>query len=1668
MDLGTVYVNIKSNSADVIKGFQQLGKEAKQVPIDIEKNWQVLGAASEKMFETMRQRAKNSYDRIVASAETSAKDRVKAEEALNNRLRQLDEAQFGRKFSLIETLRKNWLGITAVVLGTYYAVKKVTDAVSGVTLASARYETLGVVMEVVGRNAGYSAQEMDNFAKNLEKTGISLTESRQQLTRMAQAQIDLTKATELGRIAQDAAVIGQIDSSQAFARMIYGIQTAQPEILRNIGLTVSFEQAYKDFAKTLGKATDALTVEEKTQARVNAVMQKGKEIAGTYEASMGTASKLMGSMVRQISNMGVQIGEVFLPAFTGIMDTVYEAAKNINKYLEENKAKLEEWGRTIADVVLGTVLGVLKVLSVVWTVAEGIVNAINSLIKPFETVWNWVKKILPEVNAITEGHDAFVDSATKGLQNLTEGHDAFSATAISEVEAMGKSVLDLTRKEEDLNSELSKAPAQVTATKNEIEKVKNPVDTLIERMEKWRKEFLDGTLAAKRAAATAIAEQKALVDNAISAAEKVEESWKGAMDTITAATKGVPEPAWMKKTTDPAEMRKQLEQIRKMAEESNKASSKILKDQAAILQAYATMYDGLKDKSAEYYDVQVKQIDAQREKFEELTGDAVAAEAWANEKKKKLLDEYKMKYGSVIDMMDIQYSQYTENMMNSSQVAFEAISTGIKKLQQDFDDNLFNFLTGEFDEIEWNWEDMWHSMLRVVTRYISEMIAELVIMQRVVRPILSGLLAGSERSVISSAMGIVGSPTTSGSSSLGSLTNFLDVGSIFNAGGYTGSWGLTSPTFAAGPGMGPSAAASGGNVLWSNVLGYAATAYNVYQGMKALEDRKYLSATGTALGTGIGAFFGGPLGAGIGGSVGSLVGSFLDNIFGIGGNEPGFSLSHMQGRWSGDVGKWVEGRGLGMTYINPNETPLENWASLGTGEAIQQAYVQGRDAITTEFNTRMQGFLDSLPEEYAKNAEEALMNIDFNYLIPGGEWDVSNADQVIEQLLQGYGDFLDEVFSDIIKVVGKQYFNEDVVNSKLYGLMTAEKQAGIKDLLTGEDLTGEQLQSFLQDFSSLGAVLEDFEALIDPSIRQMTTYESLVEQVGGTFDGYIEILREAGIAVEELGDLEEMRADVIEREVRILQDNFWDSFIEEMTLAYSGMSEYEKKVYLIHKQFDEYIAQAEDLGLSEEQLAQIREWEQKAIDSLTESTDDLSESTNTASESIEDLNERLDKMIRLSNAMSMMAGGAVGDTRMSQISARYGWSAYGGQYDIGGGLYKWQNIVDTILSMNLSLKDLEYMSEITGIPVEQYLSDFEYIAQQYDQFKQVAAQLKDSLSDQTTRIGMSEVQEQLYDYMSEFDKTIESIDELFRQQILSASEAETMREQAEEILQDHIKNVLGRVQKSIQDVIDEHTLTDYEKALRQANEWYQEQADILSELKEGGYIDLATFLEQMDLLGEAWGYMIEDMIENMQNPWEDLIESLDDQIRGLMTGSASPGTINERLAIVKKSIEDYTGGLGISAYLENLGSDAERQEAIQKLMSLYNEYLSLAQEAYQLPSTEYQEIYDNVLASLAEMQSYAQSEYDYWEEQLDYLRQIAENTNPLGSYQSGVNYVPETGLYRLHQGESVIPANGNLGDIYFYLNLTGNLSAHEVRQEFEIFLRSNIGRKMMQQAARGY
>jgi len=219
-----------------------------------------------------------------------------------------------------------WLAMAAAAAAYAATVKTMTIDTA---MYAARTQTLAVVTDQLARVNNLSVDAVRAQVQAVRSQGITTQESLQTINKMIFAQLDLAKSTNLARLAQDAAVIAGVNSSEALAGIIHGVTTRQPEVLRTYGILVTFEQDFAKAARQLGRE---LTAAEKTQVALNTVLNEGSKITGAYEASMLTAGKQLTSLKRYVDEARNAIGEGLVPA----LGTAVGWMTKLAKYAEEN------------------------------------------------------------------------------------------------------------------------------------------------------------------------------------------------------------------------------------------------------------------------------------------------------------------------------------------------------------------------------------------------------------------------------------------------------------------------------------------------------------------------------------------------------------------------------------------------------------------------------------------------------------------------------------------------------------------------------------------------------------------------------------------------------------------------------------------------------------------------------------------------------------------------------------------------------------------------------------------------------------------------------------------------------------------------------------------------------------------------------------------------------------------------------------------------------------------------------------------------------------------------------------------------------------------------------------------------------------------------------------
>ena len=206
---------------------------------------------------------------------------------------------------------------------------------------AAKVETLAVTLNVVGRNAGYSTEELKKFEKQIHDMGITTEVSRQALLSMIQAGINVGKLVEntekagtkisfaaaLARGAQDLAVTSGENSSDTLRRLVINIQQMDTQGLRFQGILVNAAEAQARFATANNVSVASLGPLQKAEAFQNETLFQLNKLTGAYSDALETTGKKLQSLDRYQKELSNTVGGELLPAYGALVDGFTEFLK---------------------------------------------------------------------------------------------------------------------------------------------------------------------------------------------------------------------------------------------------------------------------------------------------------------------------------------------------------------------------------------------------------------------------------------------------------------------------------------------------------------------------------------------------------------------------------------------------------------------------------------------------------------------------------------------------------------------------------------------------------------------------------------------------------------------------------------------------------------------------------------------------------------------------------------------------------------------------------------------------------------------------------------------------------------------------------------------------------------------------------------------------------------------------------------------------------------------------------------------------------------------------------------------------------------------------------------------------------------------------------------------
>jgi len=207
--------------------------------------------------------------------------------------------------------------------------------------AAAEVERLDLALQAVGASSGKGYQALKTASDSMRQLGIQASVAQQTTLKFAQSNIDLSKAADLAKTAQDLSVASNMSAEQALQSVTFAVTTGNTRVLRQIGITTGATDAYDAYARTIGKTAAQLTMAERRQAVVNLVMREGTKAAGAYSLALESPAKLITLFSDLHNDLMVSMGGVVVKGFGPIIKSAFKFEKTIiNQISEGGKLKV--------------------------------------------------------------------------------------------------------------------------------------------------------------------------------------------------------------------------------------------------------------------------------------------------------------------------------------------------------------------------------------------------------------------------------------------------------------------------------------------------------------------------------------------------------------------------------------------------------------------------------------------------------------------------------------------------------------------------------------------------------------------------------------------------------------------------------------------------------------------------------------------------------------------------------------------------------------------------------------------------------------------------------------------------------------------------------------------------------------------------------------------------------------------------------------------------------------------------------------------------------------------------------------------------------------------------------------------------------------------------------
>jgi len=237
----------------------------------------------------------------------------------------------------------------ATVIGSVVVAMKAAQQVFEQAKIGEQLMKQEVAFKNLSAASGKMSQDLLNDLNKVSRGMVSNADLIKSAGTSMMLGIPADKLAELMKIAEATSRQTGQTVTEAFNDITLAVGRGSKMILDNLGIIVDVDKANQEYAKTLGKNSEALTDLEKKQAFMNATLKAGNEIVEKIgvgdDSSIGSATRLSKEWKDLMDNMAKSMAEQTNPVF----DALGKLIRYLNTQLKEGQEELKKYTQSLED-----------------------------------------------------------------------------------------------------------------------------------------------------------------------------------------------------------------------------------------------------------------------------------------------------------------------------------------------------------------------------------------------------------------------------------------------------------------------------------------------------------------------------------------------------------------------------------------------------------------------------------------------------------------------------------------------------------------------------------------------------------------------------------------------------------------------------------------------------------------------------------------------------------------------------------------------------------------------------------------------------------------------------------------------------------------------------------------------------------------------------------------------------------------------------------------------------------------------------------------------------------------------------------------------------------------------------------------------------------------------